>query len=152
MSLSQMDLVYVAGLFDGEGCVHYSFKKHWKDRPPESSFWIQVTNTDRPIIDWLKNAFGGFIFQNPQLGNRRISYCWKITNRRALDVLERFAPYLKIKRKQAEEVLAHRNLICKKAKPLGEDLQKLLTLTRTNWEFNKKGHWRTQNLTREKSA
>ena len=50
------DAAYIAGLFDGEGCVQY--KKYWdtkrKDRPKRYKVWrisLEMSMTDESVID-----------------------------------------------------------------------------------------------------
>ena len=50
------DVIYLAGLFDGEGCVTY--KKYWdckrKDKPRKYLCWriaLEIVMTDKPTID-----------------------------------------------------------------------------------------------------
>ena len=53
-------LAYLAGIIDGEGCFVigcYAFSK--KTGVPHFHTTVQVTSTDRILIEWLVDNFGG---------------------------------------------------------------------------------------------
>jgi hypothetical protein len=57
-----LDVVYTAGLFDGEGSVSISTngRRLTQQGLPRSSplLMIQLTSTDEGLIDWLKATWG----------------------------------------------------------------------------------------------
>jgi hypothetical protein len=121
---------YVAGLFDGEGYIRCSFKKHHKGRKRGMEFWIIVTNTYRPILEYLRMSFGGSIYENPSRSSKhKMSYFWKLTSRNAFVVLSQIAPYLKVKREQANLPLRNRALITKKGPRSDSEIRALTDLT-----------------------
>ena len=67
-SLKRDDVIYLAGLFDGEGCVTY--KKYWdskrKNRPRKYfvSGKMEIVMTDRKTIQWCADKFGGKVSEN----------------------------------------------------------------------------------------
>jgi len=68
--LKRDDAIYLAGLFDGEGCVTY--KKYWdrkrKDRPRKYLCWriaLEIVMTDKPTIQWCADKFGGKVYKKP---------------------------------------------------------------------------------------
>src|SRR5258708_36540022 len=98
-------LAYVAGLFDGEGSIVIgcSLKKADRRNP---AYWLQVgiTNTDRELIDWLHNTFGGHISDNshgPSRKEQRPCWAWRIMSKEAKGFLIRILPYLRTKKQQA---------------------------------------------------
>lgn len=56
-NLSVADLVYCAGLFDGEGSV-FIRKRDVKSKYPSYYLEISVTNTHLPTIQWIKGLWG----------------------------------------------------------------------------------------------
>lgn len=94
------DLAYAAGFIDGEGCFYID--KNWK-------ISISCSNTDKPIIEWLKRKFGGSICKNAtriNKPNHRRVYSWQIVANQAALLLNAIVPYLKIKTEQALILLA----------------------------------------------
>lgn len=99
-------LAYVAGLFDGEGSIVIGCGKNKKGRVAPS-YWLQVgiTNTDRELIDWLHQTFGGHISDNshsPSRRNQRACWAWRIMSTHALIFLRSIDPFLRVKKAQAE--------------------------------------------------
>ena len=139
ISISDIELAYIAGFFDGEGCIHYSFKKHWTDRPPNSLVWMQVSNTDQQVIDYLKGKFGGFIFRQDNRDGRRVLYNWKITGRQTFVILRLLLPYLRTKHDKAQLILQHEELICKPRQELTEMEKQILIALTTEVEWKPSG-------------
>lgn len=99
---------YAAGIFDGEGCVMISRQRN--------TFFlsVRVTSTDRPILDWLLNNFGGLV--NVQTPNKHVKTCrpcwyWAIHSRSASIFLSRIAPFSVIKKDQIELALEFQSRI-----------------------------------------
>lgn len=93
-------LLYTAGFLDGEGC--FSVQKNWK-------ITVSCANTNRPIIEWLKNNFGGSICKNGtrlRRENHRRIYSWQLVSRQAGEFCKMIAPYLKEKTEQALLLIA----------------------------------------------
>jgi hypothetical protein len=127
---NEVGWAYVAGLFDGEGYIRCSFKKHHKGRKRGMEFWIVVTNTYRPILEYLRMNFGGSIYENPsRSSNHKTVYFWKLTSRNSYVVLGNIAPYLKIKREQANLVLSKRPLMTSKGPRSESEIEALTDLT-----------------------
>ena len=92
------DLIYLAGIVDGEGCVSVSYKtkaRHERIR-------LTVSNTDRNLIDWLTSRVGGCVSKNQGRGNRKPAYHWEVYTDNAFKLLTELLPYLKLKKRQAE--------------------------------------------------
>ena len=92
--------IYMAGFFDGEGCIGLSRRKrseHWT----EYTIRLSIGQKDGAIMDWLKTNFGGMLY----LVKRDNSFMWVATNQVAFSILKRITPYLKYKKPQAEIAL-----------------------------------------------
>ena len=105
-ALSREDLAYIAGLFDGEGCVFLT--KRYVRRA--IALRINVTNTDETIIRWLfeKTAIG-IVGSDPRKRHGRWKPVWWWTIGRsdhATKFLSAIRPFLKIKHKQADLALS----------------------------------------------
>lgn len=90
-----MNLAYVAGLFDGEGCVN--FTKCRTIKIPR----VCITNTNLEVLESLQKSFGGFIQQGsrPQ-NNWKQSYHWTISNSKACEFLTKIYAWVRIKKEQ----------------------------------------------------
>jgi len=95
--MKKTDYAYIAGLFDGEGCIHISKRK--------SGYYqlrIVVSNTNEMIIRWLGFAFTGCVWGKKPKGNRRASWTWGVSDRKAEAFLKLIHPYLILKKPEAE--------------------------------------------------
>jgi len=97
VGLTKQELAYVAGYFDGEGCVMHS----------GGSIRVAISNTFLPRLKWLMHSYGGSIreCETPRgLGFRRL-YQWQISGKNARRFLLDIEPLLDEKREQAQIVL-----------------------------------------------
>jgi hypothetical protein len=139
--LNEIGLAYVAGLFDGEGYIRFSFKHHWHGRAMNTEFYLTISNTYRPVLEFLKGAFGGSIYTDrrpPKKGHKRVHF-WRIAGRGAFKVLGQIAPYLKIKRDPANLVLKNQALISKKGRRTATDRKALIGLTEKMSAYIRRG-------------
>jgi hypothetical protein len=96
----QLTLSYMAGFFDGEGCIGI-LKRKRKDWNIEYFVQISVGQKDGGIMDWVVENFKGHLHQI----KRDNSYFWIISNKEAYLFLKEITPYLKYKKPQAEVAL-----------------------------------------------
>ena len=58
----QLDIAYIAGLFDGEGCITYKQymrkRKGQKKAYPTWSIRMEIAMTDKSILVWLHEVLG----------------------------------------------------------------------------------------------
>lgn len=102
MSINSIVLAYTAGFLDAEGCFKYI--KGGKNSG--GCIGISVTNTYRPALERLANAFGGnirLLLESTEVTKR--TYSWEICSKKAADVCLQILPYLKEKRPQAQLLL-----------------------------------------------
>ena len=90
-------LSYLAGFFDGEGCV--SILKRKKGNWNISHFLrISIGQKDGETLDWIKDTFGGKVY----LVSRDGSYIWAISDKKAYEFCKLICPFLKYKKPQVE--------------------------------------------------
>ena len=104
MPLSRDDLIYLAGFVDGEGCVSLAWRKvRGKNYITPN---IQITNTNKEIIEWIASEIPGHIHERKEKRvNRKDSWCYQISGNKALELIKDIYPYLKVKRQQADVVM-----------------------------------------------
>lgn len=98
---SLIDIIYIAGLFDGEGYITIQ-KPHSGSR--SHVLEIGICNTNKEIIDFVHNVLkvGHVDIKTYSNEKWRPLYRWIANSRQALKVLEKILPFLKVKKKQAE--------------------------------------------------
>ena len=109
------DAAYIAGLFDGEGCVSYrqTMKKRGKDKKayPTWDIRMEINMTDKDVIKWVHEILGvGTFGEKPpgkgQLG-RKMQYRWRCGFRDALQVAKLLWPFAIVKLHKLEKIIDH---------------------------------------------
>ena len=109
----KIDIRYIAGFFDGEGCITFSkimkYNPMMKKRYPCTAIRMEVTNTDHIIIKDLHKFFNiGRLYKlKPRKKRYKKQLRWQLTHRQAEKVVKRLLPYMREqnKIKQATKVL-----------------------------------------------
>ena len=121
MEKAQMSaqLAYLAGLFDGEGCVQR--KQYWdskrKNRPRRYKVWritLEMSMTDEPVIRWthkiLKVGVVHLNIKNKSPSSKphhKDQWRWRCSHRDALKVAKLIIPYARVKRKKLQQIIKH---------------------------------------------
>ena len=119
IKFSPAELSYMAGFFEGEGCVSavkYASYPLKIGRKPTLVLMCRVGNTEKDALELFERRFGGKIrvwHRNPKWKD---IWIWNIYAKKALNFLETIEPYLKTKRKQE---LARLGIEFQKHKVLG---------------------------------
>ena len=113
---SDVNLAYIAGLFDGEGSV--SHKQYMRQRPnnkkpyPTWSIRMEIAMTDKSILVWLHEVLGvGTI--NPKRYKTKYTVGWKkqwrwrCQFRDAYLVARLFWPYSHVKMEGIQKIIDH---------------------------------------------
>lgn len=97
------DIAYLAGIIDGEGSIYIQrriTKQGYFSYFPR----FQVVNTNREIMDWIKNTFGGLIYDKPRIKHNpkwRMQIEWFTTVGLMDQLIPLIIPYLIIKKQHA---------------------------------------------------
>lgn len=104
--MKKTDVAYLAGIFDGEGCVHIKRNKR-KDCPKGIQYELIATvrMSNEYICRLFQMAFGGRIYQckKREIYHKQL-WQWIVASHQASDFLETLSPYLI--EKKAEATLA----------------------------------------------
>ena len=96
-------LIYLAGLLDGEGCLYYTHQIY-----KNSHYYyprINITNTHKLTLNWIKLLFGGTIRNDHRSDNNpkhKQRWRWIINCQDAVKLIKCLLPYLKIKKNEAK--------------------------------------------------
>lgn len=110
-----LDLAYLAGIVDGEGCFHACKLKNKPGDGYKNGHYrcvLKVSNTDVRLFKWLQVTFKGtccaaFKETRDHLFKRDI-YEWTVTGHRLLDISKQILPYLIIKKRHCELIIKFR--------------------------------------------
>ena len=109
------EVAYIAGLIDGEGYIGIKKSKAYACQgrvTPGYSARICVKMVDEAAIRFLAETLGGWYYKEKRaaVAGRRILYSYQATEARAESILRAVLPFLRVKRRNAETVLALREL------------------------------------------
>jgi len=93
-------LAYLAGILDGEGC--FNIYRGGKRPRIDYTGRLYVVSTDRVLIDWLQEHFGGFTYTREVRIEWKTKYEWILERSKSVEVCRAILPYLVIKKPQAE--------------------------------------------------
>lgn len=107
LTLTPTDLAWVAGIIDGEGYIGVNKKYYKIDNRPETISYVLrvcVKMTDKKTIEYIHELFnvGTITTSKNPTGNRRPTYGWVCSARKAKIILQRILPYLITKRERAK--------------------------------------------------
>lgn len=111
MNTTELELAYAAGVIDSDGCIRVS-RSTWRARKkgdcvnPTYQAVIFVRQVEPEAVEFLHQAFGGYRgMTTPTAQRGRPMHSWNIHSQAAGRTLQALLPYLRIKRRQAENAL-----------------------------------------------
>jgi len=105
--ITNEDLIFMAGLFEGEGCIAISSKSIKDSKRRRHHLRVMVGNSDLSILKIFKDAFGvGTILHKKRTAESVFKfYSWVCCGQNAAFVLENLYPFFRSKRKKKEAEL-----------------------------------------------
>ena len=102
-------IIYLAAIVDGEGCLCISKHKSNHNRGYNHQVRLEVSNTDKRLLDWIQERFGGRVAiythaQQPK-NSRQTSYRWICEGKRLTHICELIHPFSVIKKEQIDIML-----------------------------------------------
>ena len=120
--ITNEDIAYIAGLFDGEGSIYYAKriekKKKHKGKGYRTSMSqrisMEITMTDEHVIRWVHEILAvGTVVRKPRKGLRKdgtkylMQYKWRCTFRDAFYVCRLLWPYAHTKLPKINQIIEH---------------------------------------------
>ncbi len=93
-------LAYFVGLLDGEGNLRIDLR-HDKRGFAQHHARMTIANTDKKMIDWLLENYGGYVWSRKNMGNpnwRQIHFWIKTIGREHKDFIDSLIPFAITKR------------------------------------------------------
>jgi hypothetical protein len=101
MPVSEVDMAYLAGIFDGEGSIIRSRRS--MECLQRS---VQVGMTDREVVEWI-GQIGGTVTERHPPGKRKTMWMWRMAaHNDVIAFLTALLPYLRVKKAEAEKALS----------------------------------------------
>ena len=113
MALRSEVVAYLAGLFDGEGCITYKQRsQHRKGKPRAYKYWnirIEINMIDKKTIDYVYKMLdcGSTDHRPPYPHQNYGQYRWRCSHRDALKVAKALLPFSITKRHKLELIINH---------------------------------------------
>ncbi len=95
---------YLAGFMDGEGSI--CIATHRKARNPGYYLRVQISNTDRGVLESIQKSFGGGIYTTKKGNGWRSEHQLVWCSRKGAALLKELFPYLILKRERAGLAIA----------------------------------------------
>ena len=120
--ITNEDVAYIAGLFDGEGSIYYAKRKEKKKKhngkghrySMSQRISMEITMTDEHVIRWVHEVLGvGTVVRKPRKGLRKdgtkylMQYKWRCTFRDAYQICRLIWPWSKTKLQKVETIIDH---------------------------------------------
>lgn len=126
------NLIYTAGLIDGEGSILLSKGgRNDKFRHPV----VSMTSTSKELIDFLKENFGGTVSNHKTyVSHHKPSWSWNVSYNAAVLFIEQIRPFLKerSKCKRCDMILtSYKSLTIRNGKYTQDQIQAKLDFERT---------------------
>ena len=118
----ETEVAYIAGLFDGEGSIHYKRGPEKKKKHKGGGYRIsnsmrlsmEITMTDQSVLLWVHEVLGvGTLTKKPRKGLRKdgtkylMQYRWRCTFRDAYYVCLLLWPHAHTKLPKIQQVIDH---------------------------------------------
>ena len=106
-----MNRAYLAGFFDGDGCVGiYKYKSKSARRGFKFQLIVSISQKNRFILDEIQKIYGGGISKN----NISNVYSWRSVGRSSKLFLEDIVKFLILKRQETKFAIQFINIFCTK--------------------------------------
>ena len=101
--VTHLDIRYIAGLFDGEGCIFVGRRELERMKGISYRLTLKVSMTVERPIKALKDTLGGSYgpIHWHTRNNNRTAWRWEIDGNKAAEVLKQVLPYLLVKKEEA---------------------------------------------------
>jgi len=114
--VNDTDVAYIAGLFDGEGCV--SYKQYMRKRPhnkkpyPTWQIRLEIAMTDKSILIWVNEMLGvGTVgekrYKTKYTKGWKKQWRWRCSHRDAFYVCCLIWPWTHVKLPEIQKIIQH---------------------------------------------
>lgn len=108
MEIIFSDAPYLAGFIDGEGTITANFRMSARSRREAVHYRVMISNSDLTIMEWIQARWGGKLerYGKPRSPKHKQMHYIYWGGPDCIPVIQAVYPYLIIKRRQAQLVLA----------------------------------------------
>ena len=114
-AVTENDKAYIAGLFDGEGCVsYYKRREKRKGKKKAYNYWMircELSMTDQYVVEWMhKTLVVGTVCKRLPIKSwvgKKTQWRWRCGYRDALVFAKLLWPYAQVKLHKLEQIIDH---------------------------------------------
>ena len=114
-TVTENDKAYIAGLFDGEGCVsYYKRREKRKGKKKAYNYWMircELSMTDQYVVEWMHKTLGvGTVCKGLPIKSwvgKKTQWRWRCGYRDALVFAKLLWPYAQVKLHKLEQIIDH---------------------------------------------
>jgi hypothetical protein len=114
--MTEVEAAYIAGLFDGEGCI--SYKQYMRKRTnnkkayPTWQIRLEMAMTDKSVLLWVREVLGvGTVgekrYKTPYAVGWKKQWRWRCTHRDAFYVCCAIWPFVHVKMEGVQKIIEH---------------------------------------------
>lgn len=107
--MENIELAYLAGFFDGEGCIHVNKMKLRTHTGYSLTLEITQRRDNNEILHYVRSKFGGNFHHKRATFTSNPYDRWSIHGNQAINMLVQLLPYLRLKKLQAEVAISYNN-------------------------------------------
>ena len=101
--MKKTDLAYLAGILDGEGCIHIGKWIGQEGQLPRYRLAVQISMVDKVPLLLARFAFGGYLRLRKRKNDKwKPLWEWGVGSGSAVECLKDLMPYLHTKKAEAE--------------------------------------------------
>jgi hypothetical protein len=112
--MTDTEIAYIAGLFDGEGTITYKKYNERKKKGNKVKYYdcwrisMEIAMTDKSVLVWLHEILGcGTVNKKPRKNGHKMQYRWRCVFRDAFYVCRLLWPHAHVKLDKIQKVIDH---------------------------------------------
>lgn len=146
--LSKELAAYLAGLMDGDGNISIARQRYGgKDKSPHYRLCAVINMTHRETVQWINLTIPGSLysiqskFDYRGSWNRKPIHRWSIWGQRAVWFISQIAPYMRVRKKQAQLAILFQSSIKSGRKTNEKGKGKFVCLAENELSKREKFYW-----------
>ena len=101
--MNEVDLAWMAGVFEGEGCIVIARQDHRARNNIHHGLLITLGNTDLALVEVFQHEFGGTFREFSPSNGTQLAWQWRRSGKPAGRVLEIMLGHMRGRKKQQAE-------------------------------------------------
>ena len=107
-SHNEIDIAYLAGLFDADGCASSYVQRKKNTNKTVQVHSCEISMTNKEVVYWVKNLVGfGNIFYKKKVGGmgKKPQWRYRASHKLALQFANKILPHTIVKKKKLQDIV-----------------------------------------------